>query len=63
MAKPYSVASLEKALELHFPGRWQRRDKGWKIATTLGPLHLKTKAECYALCMGAAEADRRARNA
>lgn len=64
--RQYTQESVERALDLHCPGRWERLamsngGPGYVVQTGIGPLHLRTLKETYAYCVGAADADRRAR--
>jgi hypothetical protein len=62
--KLYTVESIERALELHVPGRWRRQaGSGYAVETTMiGTVHLTTLKEAYAFCVGAAEVQQRERS-
>lgn len=58
MARPrlYTEESVERALELHCPGRWHRQAVGYVIDHPgVGTLHLRTLKEAYAFVCGAAD--------
>lgn len=62
LPRPYSQASVERALDLHVPGRWERLAQtnggpGYLVRTTLiGEVRFLTLKEAYGFCVGAAEA-------
>jgi hypothetical protein len=64
MGRPraYTVESIERAFEIHCPGRWERQAAGWVIhGTGVGDVHLRTNKEGYAYNVGAADVSRRMR--
>jgi hypothetical protein len=54
----YTRGSVERALELHFPGRWQRSGNGYTLDTAIGVARLHSLREAYLMVVAAAEAKR-----
>jgi hypothetical protein len=54
----YTEDSVERALEVHCPGRWRRQAVGYVVSSDgLGEVHLRTMKEAVAYCIGRADAE------
>lgn len=55
--RAFSQASVERALDIHARGRWDRHPNGEYVVTThnLGEITLHNLREAYAYCVGCAD--------
>lgn len=58
----YTRETVERALELHFPGRWRPDgipgSRGYTLSTFVGDVRMKNLKEAYVAVVAAAEAKR-----